>query len=303
MKRHYKFLVWLFIILCGVGCKEKADINKLYNEAESEIELNFKYASIDAKDYGGISDKDYYHARYDKINGIFHVWSSRLADIQFDEMFVAKLNKFQCTDNQICLQNDEWRAIIQNAGNYYIVRICRFYPAMGMRSEWIDYVVLHNSDRALYRDYKNSNDNVETAISLTNDDTVSDAEIAEDDLDVGDEDYFDPNDYEKIVQEFLASNPNDSQTEAIFGYPDEGKILDLFPVKVQGIYSVNNFKIYFPKEQFDRKMKELKLDPILYMNDCYIVYRSQLYDCVNLTVDNDGIVWYDCVEHEIFQDI
>ena len=135
-----RFLLFLIISFCLTSCKKKADINKLYNETEERIELEFKYANVEGVDYGSVTDDAVYHVDYDKIRRRFHIWAIRLADVKINETFDVGLNKFHCTDTQICFDNSETRVIIENAGEYYIVHV---YKAEHLG--WNDWVTFHNS--------------------------------------------------------------------------------------------------------------------------------------------------------------
>ena len=149
-----RFLLFFQIIICLTSCKEKADINKLYNETEERIELEFKYANVEGVDYGSVTDDAVYHVDYDKIRRRFHIWAIRLADVKINETFDVGLNKFHCTDTQICFDNSETRVIIENAGEYYIVHV---YKAEHIG--WTDWVTFHNSsDRALSATTNNRNE-------------------------------------------------------------------------------------------------------------------------------------------------
>ncbi len=166
-------LLMMFVSL--TACKEKADINKLYNEAEDKIELEFKYANVDGIDYSGIDGRYVYHVDYDKIRGRFHIWTVRLTDMRINETFNLRLNKFHCTETQICFQNSNTRIIIENAGDYYIVHVFKLHRYGKFDSQWENWVTFHNSDKRVFPStQKNSygkNSDIETAISSNKEET------------------------------------------------------------------------------------------------------------------------------------
>jgi hypothetical protein len=102
-----RYLLFLIISICFSSCKEKADINKLYNEAEECIEFRFKYANVKGIDYSSVTEDDVYLMEYDKVRGRFHIWTIRFADLRMNETFYVRLNKFHCTETQICFDNDD----------------------------------------------------------------------------------------------------------------------------------------------------------------------------------------------------
>ena len=145
-----RYLLFLIISICFSSCKEKADINKLYNEAEECFELTFKYANVNGIDYASVTEGDVYRMEYDKVRSRFHIWTIRFADLRINETFYVRLNKFHCTETQICLDNTETRVIIENAGEYYIVHIYKLSRYGRIDSRWEDWVTFHNSsDRVL----------------------------------------------------------------------------------------------------------------------------------------------------------
>lgn len=145
-----RYLLFLIISICFSSCKEKADINKLYNEAEECFELTFKYANVNGIDYASVTEDDVYRMEYDKVRSQFHIWTIRFADLRINETFYVRLNKFYCTETQICLDNTETRVIIENAGEYYIVHIYKLRRYGRIDSRWEDWVTFHNSsDRVL----------------------------------------------------------------------------------------------------------------------------------------------------------
>ena len=145
-----RYLLFLIISICLSSCKERADINKLYNEAEECFELTFKYANVNGIDYASVTEDDVYRMEYDKVRSQFHIWTIRFADLRINETFYVRLNKFHCTETQICLDNTETRVIIENAGEYYIVHIYKLRRYGRIDSRWEDWVTFHNSsDRVL----------------------------------------------------------------------------------------------------------------------------------------------------------
>ena len=85
-------LLWLILLtICLTACKKKADINKLYNETENQIELIFKYANVEGIDYGSVTEDAVYHVDYDKIQRRFHIWTIRFADVKINEYINASV--------------------------------------------------------------------------------------------------------------------------------------------------------------------------------------------------------------------
>ena len=142
-----RYLLFLIISICFSSCKEKSDINKLYNEAEECIEFRFKYANVKGIDYSSVTEDDVYLMEYDKVRGRFHIWTIRFADLRMNETFYVRLNKFHCTETQICFDNDDTRVIIENAGDYYIVHIYKLRRYSRIDSRWEDWVTFHNSSQ------------------------------------------------------------------------------------------------------------------------------------------------------------
>jgi hypothetical protein len=142
-----RFLFFLIISICLSSCKEKADINKLYNETEECFELTFKYTNVNGIDYASVTEDDVYRMEYDKVRSRFHIWTIRFADLRITETFYVRLNKFHCTETQICFDNADTRVIIENAGDYYIVHIYKLRRYSRVDSRWEDWVTFHNSSQ------------------------------------------------------------------------------------------------------------------------------------------------------------
>ena len=140
-----KLLLFLLITIFLTSCKEKADINKLYNETEERIELGFKYANVEGIDYGSVTEDAVYHVDYDKIQRRFHIWTIRLADVKIDESFDASVTKLHSTETQMCFSNRDTRVIIENAGESYIVHLYKLHRYSNIDSRWEDWVTFHNS--------------------------------------------------------------------------------------------------------------------------------------------------------------
>lgn len=142
-------LLSLMLAVLFTACKEKADINKLYNESGEKLELEFKYANIDGKDYDSFRDGYSYHVTYDKIKHQLRLFSPRTAGVRIDETYNLGLNKFHCTDTQICFDRVERdggeRIIIENAGDYYIAHVSKLHKYGKFQSEWVQYITFHNS--------------------------------------------------------------------------------------------------------------------------------------------------------------
>jgi hypothetical protein len=96
-----RYLLFLIISICLSSCKEKADINKLYNEAEECFELTFKYANVNGIDYASVTEDDVYRMEYDKVRSQFHIWTIRFADLRINETFYVRLNKFYHKNKKI----------------------------------------------------------------------------------------------------------------------------------------------------------------------------------------------------------
>jgi len=118
--------------------------------------LKFKYANIEGIDYGSVTEDAVYHVDYDKIRGRFHIWTIRFADVKLNESFDASVNKFHCTETQMCLDNKDTRVIIENAGESYIVHVYKWHRYSSIDSRWEDWVTFHNfSEKALLVPPKN----------------------------------------------------------------------------------------------------------------------------------------------------
>lgn len=144
-----KLLLLLMTTIFLTACKEKADINKLFNEAEDKIELEFKYANVKGIDYSSVTGDFVYHLDYDKILNRFHIWTIRFADYRINETFDVGLNKFHCTETQICFDNHDIRVIIENAGESYIVHVYKLHQYSKFESHWEDLVTFHNSNERI----------------------------------------------------------------------------------------------------------------------------------------------------------
>ncbi len=140
-------LLWLILLtICLTACKKKADINKLYNETENQIELIFKYANVEGIDYGSVTEDAVYHVDYDKIQRRFHIWTIRFADVKINEYINASVTKLHSTETQLCFSNSDTRVIIENAGESYIVHVYKLHRYSRIDSKWEDWITFHNSN-------------------------------------------------------------------------------------------------------------------------------------------------------------
>lgn len=172
-----KLLLLLVITICLASCKEKADVNKLYNDAEEQIELKFKYANVNGTDYSSVTEDDVYHVSYDKIRCKFRIWTIRFADIQFNETYEVRFNKLHSTETQICLSNSNTRVIIENAGYSYIVHL---YKVSSSGVGWDSWVTFHNSNEKVQTTrYKTNNEEslINTA-AISNNDKITAEELS-----------------------------------------------------------------------------------------------------------------------------
>lgn len=302
-KTNYFVLMYSIIVsLICVSCKQKADINKLFNETEKRLELNFKYIRVSEGTFSGMSDGELYHVDYDKINQLIHVFSSRSAYIQIDEIYFVNINKFQCTETQICFQNDEVRITIENADEYYIVHIYE-KSVSGINVKWNKYATLFNSKQSPYGLNESIGNTSENVIYEKNEGSNNEGKnniSTSEDL----KDFYNPDDIEQKAQNFLSKYKNESKSKAILGYPTDTQIIRLFPVSIVNTKDDSHvFKISFSNYDFENKKEELGITEDLPLSGLYVVYEEKLFDCSDLEINKNGTAYYICRPHEIWKDI
>lgn len=289
-KTGFIILISVLASLSMVSCQQKADIIKLFNETGSRLELNFEYIHVAEGTFSGMTDGELYHVDYDKRNQLVHIFSSRLAYIHIDEIYFVTMNKFLCTDTQICFQNDDVRVIIENADNYYIVHVYE-KSGYGLSGKWNKYATFFNSKTTP----NGLNEGLENNSDARTEDILSDEEVG---------DTYNPDAIERKAQNFLSKYKNESKYKALLGYPTDTQIVKLFPVSIASASDDSNvFKITFSKYDFENKKKEFGLTEDLPLAGLYVVYDGELYDCFDLETDDNGTVSYICRPHEIWDDI
>lgn len=290
-------LIYVLILFCSLmSCSKKADVVQLFKNSSGNVELDFEYAQTSNGTFSSLSDGKSYHLFYDRISQTFHIWSNRVAYIQFDINGEFRGNNFFTDDNQVCFQSDGRRIIIENSGNDYIVRYYRFNeggnPGHWDSGTWVSEFVLFNSED-IPSDLNKHEEVREDNMSISNEEPV----VEEDE-----EEYVqDPDEIERKAQTFLEQYRDKSKNECFFGrYTHKGVVM-VFPVNVGNYKASEEFYITFNEHDYNRRKKELKLDDLVGAGD-YVVYKGELYDTNCLEI-NEGIVKYTCVPHTFYTDM
>jgi len=179
-KMAMKHVLPLLLLIFLAGCKEKADINRLYNDSPNKLELEFKFANVDGKEYASFGDGHSYKVTYDKIKNQLYIFSSRVADLEINEIYHLRMNKFHCTNTQICFDRHDReggeRIVIENAGDYYIAHVFKLHRHGHTQSEWKPYITFYNTSErnheSIQTDETEVLKQVFTIVSATSDDGV-----------------------------------------------------------------------------------------------------------------------------------
>ena len=255
------------------SCSKKADIYALYDNADDLVELKFKYAYSENPEYTKFEGHNFYYFVYSKIRK-----EAQLKSMGNDGNGIASsytnvtINKFQNNENQLCLQGDGVRFIIENAGDAYILHMrAQNYP-----HDWEDAITFHNSDEL------KDNHSQNAARIEANDEEVY----------CSDDDQAGP-DYNKIEYNIKKYIKTYSENVAELCYPTESKVINFFIVDVKQ-ESDNQIIVSFNLSNFNALRSKNAIEGEY---GFVVFYKGKVFDCSDLHTEGQ-IATFSCYPHE-----